>query len=261
MNSPVVDNFIEKLKKSFKTEFKKEKRSIRAIYQFGSYIRGDFVERRSNLDFVTFFDSTGNDELNLAIEMSTIKDILKKSSLDLPHRLLRAEGIEMISISMQDLDLAVKSKLLSCKGPNRYLTFYAFDFVKYSDLLWGENVLQKFRNFPNPRLFAEERLSAIADAYRRKEISLLSEESLVFSTLESLIRYLAIMDGCNDLSRTKLQQWSLDYQNWPSGAHEILTAYFNFSQGLMDEKDLFKTDWMTRGKELIDKILVRLEKV
>ncbi|MGQ4892398.1 MAG: nucleotidyltransferase domain-containing protein [Candidatus Njordarchaeia archaeon] len=148
---------------------------------FGSLVRGDFVPGISDIDvFIVFKNNTGE---------KTINQILNRLyAISEPYR--GCSNYEKVLDIPWDFEKNLPFRGREIKPFFKFLGIYAFDFVKYSKVIYGENFIEMLY-VPNPKDLIVERAKDILkklDKYQEEEknymIRILAGEAIRLAQLK-----------------------------------------------------------------------------
>jgi len=226
-----VEKLIILLKTRYKQNISHNSTVVKAIYLFGSYPRNDFVIGRSDLDFAVILEVPENTHHWNHPDFQLIVDLTKECT-ELPPQYLRQSGLDFCSFSCIEIEQTKRNELKVIIGPIKLLTFFAFDFLVYNELLWGTDLLQGFPTIPNPNHFATTRLNWIRSFYFKKAHWTGSNSDRLLMTLGSIVRHFAVVKGgLRTLKRNILKEWALTYEKWSENTQDVLIPYFEFIEG------------------------------
>lgn len=250
-----IENIIILLKNAYRQNISPNDTLVKAIYLFGSYPRNDFVIGCSDLDFAVILEVPKNSPHWSHPNFHQIVDLTRRS-IKLPPQFLRKPGIDIISLSCLEIELAKKNELKTIIGPLKLLTFFAFDFLVHNFLLWGKDLLHGFPSIPNPNQFASERLKWIRSFYFKKTNWTGSETERLLMILGSIVRHFAVVKGgVRTLKRNALKQWALTYEKWSENNPDVLIPYFEFIEGRSKLNPADDDHWRKKVQQFITLIL------
>ena len=236
--------------------------SIRSVYLYGSYIRGDFISGKSVLNFAVFLDVPAYVSLTNHPDLVFFKFISENILNSLDNSLFRPSSSLSKFIckifSVNDLRKLTRHEEIEFSESNINLTFLAFDFFKYNRILWGKDVLKDFNTIPDPMKYKNMQFELVKKNYFLKKEKNRNLYQNVNITLGNLISYFAIIEGIRDISKQKLRDWAESYQlfNQTSDIKSVIDQFFIYS--LLDNVShsyVPDDDWVKRAQSTIEALL------
>lgn len=256
MSNPAIENILSDLVLEFNLQIPSSS-SITSIYIYGSYVRGDFNQESSDLDFAVFLDLP--DEIHHwdhpdFLLVNKISE--EKVNSVFPNKFRKSSStvrFDSISFSLSEIDKIITNKPIEIVGPLNRLTFYAFDFLQNIRLLWGRDVLKAFTSIPDPLQYTNIRFNWMKSLYySRKNKKSDSRENLILA-FGGIIIYLAVLDGVRDIRKQYLRNWSSTYSKFGDDMKfsEITDKYFRFT---FDQEpiDVLDDEWIQHGTNLLE---------
>ena len=141
---------VEEIKKEIENMKTGYKRRIYSIVLFGSLVRGDFIDDVSDIDIlIVFKNGTSEDDINYIIDK--LNQVQK--------RFVYCKNYEALDIAW-----VFENELPLVHQPTKtffkFLTIYAFDFIKYSEVLYGEDFRDNLLVKP-PKEWVSKRIARI----------------------------------------------------------------------------------------------------
>jgi len=156
-----------------------------SLILFGSYVRGDFIEGVSDLDFFAVFnDGTENLVPNLF-------EILRECTSSIKYKL-----IDLPCANLIDLQEPLKQK-----HPLKFLTFYQEDFLTNHKVVYGKDISDILPSYDKKTLLNSRAEQLIRAPQRFKD----DLELLKLSAGET-IRFEAIINGSNSISKVDIME-------------------------------------------------------
>jgi predicted nucleotidyltransferase len=152
---------------------------------FGSYIRGDFIEGVSDLDFFAVFNDCAEESIPKLVE------ILKECTQGIKCKL-----IDLPCVNINDLRDPLKQK-----NPLKFLTFYQEDFLKNHKVVYGEDISDILPSYGKKTLQSARAEQLIRAPQRFKD----NPELLLLSAGETA-RFEAIINGSNSISKVDIMK-------------------------------------------------------
>lgn len=255
-----VENLIVQLTNVYQEKIGKDS-SITSIYLYGSYIRGDFVLGKSDLNFAIFLDIPNNEKIQSHPDLSYIKYISENIINIFSNTLFRASsGLSKFMYTvytLNDLRKIIRNEATNLIDSEENLTFLAFDFLKNNKLLYGRDVLKDFEKVPDPMIFKENRFKIIKEKYFLKKEKGYNAKMNLILTVGNLILYYAVIEGVRDISRKNLFDWSENYPLFTQSDDfkEVIEKYFlyylfeNFTQN-----NSLNDEWMKKAENFVEEI-------
>jgi predicted nucleotidyltransferase len=176
-----------------------------SLILFGSYVRGDFIEGVSDLDFFGVFnETTGGSTPQLA-------EILKECTRGIKYKL-----IDLPCVTLNDLREPLKQK-----NPLKFLTFYQDDFLKNHKVVYGEDISDILPTYDKETLQNARAQQLILAPQRFKD----NYELLLLSAGETA-RFEAIVSGAISISKVDIMK-TLE----KTGDEEALHIYSAYIEG------------------------------
>lgn len=176
-----------------------------SLILFGSYIRGDFIEGVSDLDFFAVFNDGAEESIPKLLE------ILEGCTSNIKYKL-----IDLPRANILDLREPLKQKY-----PLKFLTFYQEDFLKNHKVVYGEDISDVLPSYDKKTLLYL-RAEQLLQAPQRFKDNL---ELLQLSAGEA-IRFEAIVNGSNSISKVDIMK-TLE----KIGDEEALDIYSAYIEG------------------------------
>jgi len=156
-----------------------------SLILFGSYIRGDFIEGVSDLDFFGVFNENTEESIPKLIE------ILKECTQGIKYKL-----IDLPCVTLNDLREPLKQK-----NPLKFLTFYQEDFLKNHKVVYGEDISNILPSYDKKTLQNARAEQLIRAPQRFKD----NPELLLLSAGETA-RFQAIVNGTKSISKVDIMK-------------------------------------------------------
>ncbi len=191
-----------------KNRIGKNKTLVKRLYSliiFGSYVRGDFIEGISDLDFFAVFNDCTEESIPKLIE------ILKKCTQG-----IKAKLIDLPCANINDIREPLKQK-----NPLKFLTFYQEDFLKNHKVVYGEDISDILPSY-DKKMLQNMRAEQLIQAPQRFKDNL---ELLLLSAGETA-RFEAIINGSNSISKADIMK-TLE----KIGDEEALYIYSSYIEG------------------------------
>lgn len=230
---------------------------IVSVYLYGSYVRGDFVPKRSDLDFAVILDLPEAQPHWDHPSFKEIISLLRTIFLPFLPNNDRFFTIDVVSFSLAEVERGATQMLKPTVGPHKLLTFLAFDFLNNNCLLWGADVLQCFQEVPDPDQFAQSRKEWIRTRFQQNRVPTKGLKENLLMSLGALIQYKAVLDGVRDIRKSSLRSWVLEKheQMFKTFSKDLFTQYFSFITGESDNAPIHNPQWVAEVEELVERRL------
>jgi len=156
-----------------------------SLILFGSYVRGDFIEGVSDLDFFAVFSDPAEESIPKLVE------ILKECTQGINYKL-----IDLPCVNIIDLREPLKQK-----NPLKFLTFYQEDFLRHHKVVYGEDITGILPSYEKKALQRARAEQLIRAPQRFKD----NPELLLLSAGETA-RFEAIINGSNSISKVDVMK-------------------------------------------------------
>ena len=156
------------------------RRDLHSLILFGSYVRGDFVDGVSDIDFLAVFRAVSEDQLK------RLREILEDCTSGIPRKLVDAPW-ELL----ENLDDPLR------KGfPYKFLTFYQRDFIENHLVVYGEEISDLLPRYDRDELL-KWRAERLLDSVRRFE----GDPEMLKLSAGEVARFLAIANGAEGIAK------------------------------------------------------------
>ena len=156
-----------------------------SLILFGSYVRGDFIEGVSDIDFFAVFNDCTEETIPKLIE------ILEECTSSIKYKL-----IDLPCANIYDLREPLKQK-----HPLKFLTFYQEDFLKNHKVVYGEDISDILPSYDKKTL-QNSRAEQLIRAPQRFKDNL----KLLQLSAGETIRFEAIINGSNSISKVDIMK-------------------------------------------------------
>ncbi len=259
MENAEVENLILQLANTYKEKIPTDS-SITSIYIYGSYVRGDFILGKSDLNFAIFLNIPNNEKIEPNSDLSFLKYISENIISLSPNSLFRtSSGLSKFiytAYALNDIRKIIREEPFTVDSVEN-LTFLAFDFLKFNKLLYGRDVLKDFENIPDPLKFKEYRFKSLKENYFSRKAKNRNSKLNILLTLSGLISYLAVIDGIRDIRKEKLIEWSENYSLFAGNENykEVIERYFMYSfLDNLNKSNPLNDEWMKKAEYFIEEI-------
>jgi predicted nucleotidyltransferase len=156
-----------------------------SLILFGSYVRGDFIEGVSDLDFFAVFKE------NTEESIPELKEVLEECTQRIKYKL-----IDLPCITLNDIREPLKQN-----NPLKFLTFYQEDFLKNHKVVYGEDISDILPSYDKKSLQTSRAEQLIRAPERFKD----NPELLLLSAGETA-RFEAIVKGSKSISKVDIMK-------------------------------------------------------
>jgi predicted nucleotidyltransferase len=159
------------------------RRDIHSLILFGSYVRGDFVDGVSDIDFFAVFRAMSEDQLKrLQKILEDCTSGIQRKLVDSPWELL------------ENLDDPLR------KGfPYKFLTFYQRDFIENHLVVYGEEISDLL-----PRYDRDELLTWRAERLLNSVIRFEGDPEMLKLSAGEVARFLATANGAESIAKQEV---------------------------------------------------------
>jgi predicted nucleotidyltransferase len=156
------------------------RRDLHSLILFGSYVRGDFVDGVSDIDFLAVFRAMSEDQLK------RLQKILEDCTSNIPRKLVDAPWD-----LLENLDDPLR------KGfPYKFLTFYQRDFIENHLVVYGEEISDLLPRYDRDELL-KWRAERLLNSVRRFE----GDPEMLKLSAGEVARFLAIANGAEGIAK------------------------------------------------------------
>jgi predicted nucleotidyltransferase len=159
------------------------RRDLHSLILFGSYVRGDFVDGVSDIDFFAVFRAMSEDQLKrLQKILEDCTSGIQRKLVDSPWELL------------ESLDDPLR------KGfPYKFLTFYQRDFIENHLVVYGEGISDLL-----PRYDRDELLTWRSERLLNSVIRFEGDPEMLKLSAGEVARFLAIANGAESIVKQEV---------------------------------------------------------
>jgi predicted nucleotidyltransferase len=159
------------------------RRDLHSLILFGSYVRGDFVDGVSDMDFLAVFKAVSEDQLKRLREiLGDCTSGIQRKLVDAPWELL------------ENLDDPLR------KGfPYKFLTFYQQDFIENHLVVYGEEISDLL-----PRYDRDELLTWRAERLLGSVSRFEGDPEMLKLSAGEVARFMAIENGAVGISKGEI---------------------------------------------------------
>jgi predicted nucleotidyltransferase len=156
---------------------------LHSLILFGSYVRGDFVDGVSDIDFLAVFRAVSEDQLKrLQKILEDCTSCIQRKLVDAPWELL------------ENLDDPLR------KGfPYKFLTLYQRDFIENHLVVYGEEISDLL-----PRYDRDELLKWRAERLLNSVSRFEGDPEMLKLSAGEVARFLAIANGAEDIAKQEV---------------------------------------------------------
>jgi predicted nucleotidyltransferase len=176
-----------------------------SLILFGSYVRGDFIEGVSDIDFFAVFNDSNEGSIPKLIE------ILEECTSSIKYKL-----IDLPCANISDLREPLKQI-----NPLKFLTFYQDDFLKYHKVVYGDDISDILPSYDKKTL-----LNSRAEQLMRAPQRFKDDLKLLLLSAGETVRFEAIINGSNSISKGDIMK-TLE----KIGDEEALNIYSAYVEG------------------------------
>ena len=156
------------------------RRDLHSLILFGSYVRGDFVDGVSDIDFLAVFRAVSEDQLK------RLREILEDCTSGIPRKLVDSPW-ELL----ENLDDPLR------KGfPYKFLTLYQRDFIENHLVVYGEEISDLL-----PRYDRDELLTWRAERLLGSVSRFEGDPEMLKLSAGEVARFLAIANGAEGIAK------------------------------------------------------------
>lgn len=207
------------------------KDNILSVIVFGSYVRGDFIEQVSDLDFFVVFKEENMNAVDI------LNEGLNAVSSGINYKL-----VDYAWTLEEHLDDPLK------KGfPFKFLTYYQEDFLKNHHLLYGEDITDRLPRY-DPRSLWSWRLSRLGENIERFK----GRPEMQRIGAGETIRFLALVSGAKGISKDEIL-----YEIKKLGDDESIRIFEAYISGEEIDKD--EAYWVSFVESRISLIQERIK--
>jgi predicted nucleotidyltransferase len=180
-------------------------KSLYSLILFGSYVRGDFIEGVSDIDFFAVFNDFTEKSIPKLIE------IIEGCTSSIKYKLIDIPCANII-------DLREPLKQIH---PLKFLTFYQEDFLKNHKVVYGEDISDILPSYDKKTLQNARAEQLIRAPQRFKD-----DLKLLLLSAGETVRFEAIINGSNSISKVDIMK-TLE----KIGDEEALDIYSAYIEG------------------------------
>jgi len=180
--------------------------ALYSLVLFGSYVRGDYVPRLSDLDFLAVLRWPADEQVK------ELKAILEKETRSLRPKLV-------------DLPWALVDEVrdpMNKGHPFKFLTFYQSDFLDHHVVVYGEEVAPLL-----PRLDASQLAAWRAESMLGNLERFRGDQEMMRLQAGEVARFLAVVGGARDITKQEVLRALREL-----GDADALAIYGDYVQGV-----------------------------